>query len=166
MLNRLWPTLLLLLVTQSESSQATTITVTPGSRAILVQIGTAGGTIDKVTFNLTAANVGSGTPVVGTPSILINVAARDVVARTIQVVADSSAPLVNGASTLSFTNISWTASDSDIPAGTFSGAAGQMIVTFPVNFQLFNNHTFRYANTQVLQPGTYTGRITYTITMP
>ena len=167
MLNQVRLTLLLLpLSLFTHRGYATTITVAPGSRAILVQIGTAGGTIDKVTFTLTAANVGSGTPVVGTPGVLINVAARDTVARTIQVVADSSAPLVNGASTLSFNQISWTASDTDIPAGTFSGAAGQLIVTFPVNFQLFNTHTFRYANTQVLQPGTYTGRITYTITMP
>jgi hypothetical protein len=148
------------------SGYATTIGVIPGARALLVQIGTAGGTIDKVTFTLTAANVGNGTPVVGAPGILVNVAARDTVTRTVQVVVDSSAPLVNGASTLSFTNISWTASDADIPAGTFSGAAGQLIVTFPTNVQLYNTHTFSYANTQVLQPGTYTGRITYTITMP
>ena len=145
---------------------ATTFSIAPGARALLVQIGTAGGTIDRVTFTLTAANVGNGTPVVGTPAVLVNVAARDTVSRTVQVVADSSAPLTNGASTLSFTNISWTTSDGSIPAGTFSGGAGQLIVTFPTNFQLYNTHTFRYANTQVLQPGTYTGRITYTITMP
>jgi hypothetical protein len=145
---------------------ATTFTVAPGSRAILVQIGTAGATIDTVTFNLTAGNVGNGTPIVGTPGILVNVAARDTVTRTVQLVADSSTPLSNGAATLSFTSISWTASDGDIPAGTFSGAAGQLIVQFPTNFQLFNTHTFRYANSQILQPGTYAGRVRYTITMP
>lgn len=158
----LWLPLLLLW----GGANATTITVTPGSRALLVQIGTSGGTIDKVTFTLTAANVGNGVPVVGTPSILVNVAARDTVSRTVQLVADSSVPLSNGASTLPFSQISWTSSDGDIPAGTFSGAAGQLIVTFPTNFQMYNNHTFRYANTQVLQPGTYTGRVTYTVTMP
>jgi hypothetical protein len=150
----------------ARSGHAITLTVAPGARALLVQIGTAGGTIDKVTFTLTAANVGNGVPVVGVPGILVNVAARDTVTRTVQVVVDSSAPLVNGASTLSFTSISWTASDADIPSGTFSGAAGQLIMTFPTNVQLYNTHTFSYANTQVLQPGTYTGRVTYTITMP
>lgn len=147
-------------------AHATTFTVAPGSRALLVQIGSSGATIDTVTFTLTAANVGSGTPVVGTPGILVNVAARDTVTRTVQLVADSSVPLSNGASTLPFTQISWTASDADIPSGTFSGSAGQLIVQFPTNFQLFNTHTFRYANTQVLQPGTYTGRVRYTVTMP
>lgn len=150
----------------SADISATTITVTPGSRALLVQIGTAGATIDRVTFTLTAANAGNGTPVVGTPGILVNVAARDIVSRTVQLVADSSIPLSNGASTLPFTQISWTTSDASIPGGTFSGAAGQLIVQFQTNFQLFNTHTFRYANTQILQPGTYTGRITYTVTMP
>lgn len=150
----------------SCAAYATTISIAPGSRALLVQIGTSGGTIDRVTFNLTAANVGNGTPVVGTPTVLVNVAARDTVTRTVQLVVDSSVPLSNGASTLPFSHISWTTSDGSIPAGTFSGAAGQLIVSFPTNFQLYNNHTFRYANTQVLQPGTYSGRITYTVTMP
>ncbi len=150
----------------APGAHAVTFAIATGSRAISVQIGSAGGTIDKVTFNLTAANVGNGTPVVGTPAIQVIVAARDVVTRTIQVVADSSSPLVSGAATLPFTQISWTASDADIPSGTFSGAAGQMIVTFPTSFQLQNTHTFSYANTQVLQPGTYSGRVTYTITMP
>lgn len=147
-------------------SQATTFTIAPGSRALLVQIGSAGATIDTVTFTLTSANVGNGTPIAGTPGILVNVAARDTVTRTVQLVADSATPLSNGASTLSFTSISWTASDADIPSGTFSGASGQLIVQFRTNRQIFNTHTFRYANTQILQPGTYTGRITYTITMP
>lgn len=150
----------------ASSAQATTISVTPGSSALLVQIGTSGGTIDKVTFTLTAGNVGNGTPVVGTPSILVNVAARGPGSRSVQLVADSSVQMSNGASTLPFSQISWSASDADIPSGTFSGASGQLLVTFFANFQLFNIHTFQYANTQVLQPGTYTGRVTYTVSMP
>lgn len=149
-----------------QHSHAITFSIAPGSRALLVQIGTSGGTIDRVTFTLTAANVGDGTPVVGTPAVLVNVAARDTRTRTVQVVADSSVPLANGASTLSFSQISWTTSDASIPAGTFSGSPGQLIATFPTNVQMYNFHTFSYANTQILQPGTYTGRITYTITMP
>lgn len=159
-------TFVLVLAGLAATAQATTFTIAPGSRALLVQIGSAGATIDTVTFTLTSANAGNGTPIVGTPGILVNVAARDTVARTVQLVADSSTPLSNGASTLSFTNISWTASDADIPSGTFSGASGQLIVQFQTNRQIFNTHTFRYANTQILQPGTYTGRIRYTITMP
>jgi hypothetical protein len=161
---RFW--LLLPFLWAAQQNHATTISIAPGSRALLVQIGSGGGTINKVTFTLTAANVGNGVAVVGTPAILVNVAARDTVLRTVQLVVNSSVPLSNGASTLPFSQISWTTSDASIPAGTFSGAAGQLIVTFPTNFQLFNDHTFRYANTQVLQPGTYNGRVTYTVTMP
>jgi hypothetical protein len=150
----------------ATNAHAITFTISPGSRALLVQIGSAGGSIDTVNFALTAAGVGDGTPVTGTPAILVNVAARDTRNRTVQLVADSSVPLSNGASTLSFTTISWTASDSDIPSGAFNGSAGQLIVQFRTNRQIYNFHTFRYANTQILQPGTYGGRVTYTISMP
>lgn len=147
-------------------AHATTIVIAPGPRQVQVQIGSAGATIDKVTFSPAAANVGTGTPIVGVPSILVRVLARDTVARTVQLVADSSVPLINGASSVPFTTVSWTTSDADIGPGTFTGTAGQLIVQFPNNRQISNTHTFRYANTQILQPGTYTGRITYTVTMP
>lgn len=148
------------------AAHAFTLVIAPGPRLLLVQIGSAGAVIDKVTFSPAATNVGTGTPIVGAPAILVRVLARDTVPRVVQLVADSSVPLNNGASNVPFTTVSWTTSDADIAPGTFTGAAGQLILLFPNNRLISNTHTFRYANTQILQPGTYTGRVTYTVSMP
>ncbi len=126
------------------------------------------GVINTVTFTVTAANLGSGTPVTGAPVIRIHTEGRrgggpD---RTVTLTADSSAPLSNGAATIPFTQISWVASDADIPSGTFAGAAGQVLVSYTTSRQVCNNHTFSYANAQVVESGTYTGRVTYTLSMP
>lgn len=156
------------LVFSAYAAHAVTIVLADGPPLIFVQIGSGGATIDQVSFNVAVANVGNGTPVAGAPVILVAVAARATIggSRTAQLTANSVVPLVNGAATLPFASISWTASDADIPSGTFNGTAAQLLVQFQNSRLLFSNHTFSYANTLVLQAGTFTGRITYTVTMP
>jgi hypothetical protein len=125
-------------------------------------------TITTVTFNVGAAVLGTGVPVVGAPVIRVHTEGRRGFGpnRTVTLTVDSSTPLSNGPATISFNQISWTASDADIPSGTFSGGPGQVLVSYTTSRRVCNNHTFRYANAQVVDAGTYTGRVRYTLSMP
>lgn len=70
-----------------------------------------------------------------------------------------------------FTEISWTVSapgsglPNVIPAGTFNGST-QTLVTIAGNSYVENCHTYRYANSAVRAAGTYSGRVTYTLSAP
>lgn len=82
----------------------------------------------------------------------------------------SPASLTSGALTIPFTQISWTStalgdSTPDIPAGTFTGGT-LALRTIAANTWVENCHTFSYANTVVPGAGTYTGQVTYTLTLP
>lgn len=73
--------------------------------------------------------------------------------------------------TIPFTQISWTSSGNGdtgaepFPAGAFTGAA-QTIGTIARNRWSESCHTFSYANSATRAAGTYTGRVTYTLTAP
>jgi len=85
----------------------------------------------------------------------------------------SSPPsLVNATGdTIPISEISWTVAapgsgvPNVIPAGTFNGGS-QFLATIPANTYIENCHTFRYANSAVRAAGTYTARVTYTVTSP
>jgi len=89
------------------------------------------------------------------------------------VTATSPANLINGAGdTIPFTQISWTSSGNGdgaaaqpFPAGAFVGGV-QTIGTISRNQWAESCHTFSYANTSVRPAGTYTGRVTYTLSSP
>lgn len=73
--------------------------------------------------------------------------------------------------TIAFSQISWTASGNGdtgaqpIPAGTFQPGT-QVLANFPINSWRESCHSFRYANDAVVGAGTYTGRVTYTLSAP
>lgn len=83
------------------------------------------------------------------------------------------ASLVSGSGdAIAFSQISWTSSGNGdgsdaqpVPAGSFTGGA-QTLASFPSNTWRESCHSFRYANTQVVAAGTYTGRVTYTLSSP
>lgn len=86
--------------------------------------------------------------------------------------ATAPANLVSaGGDTIPFSQISWTSSGigdtgaQPFPAGTFTGAV-QTIGTIARNQWAESCHTFSYANAAVRPAGTYTGRVTYTLTAP
>ena len=86
--------------------------------------------------------------------------------------ATSPANLVNGTgNTIPFTQISWTSSGNGdsgaqpFPAGTFVGGV-QTIGTISRNQWAESCQTFSYANTGAVAAGTYTGRVTYTLSSP
>ena len=88
-------------------------------------------------------------------------------------IATSPQYLVNAAGDrIPFSEISWTSADNrnrggpnTFPAGNFSGGA-QAIGSVKRNRWGENCHTFTYRNTLVVPGGTYTGRVTYTLSTP
>jgi len=80
------------------------------------------------------------------------------------------ANLTSGGDTLPFSQISWTMSGNgdatyQFPNGAFSGGT-QTLATFPANTWKEQCMTFTYANSAVRAAGTYTGRATYTLSLP
>lgn len=80
------------------------------------------------------------------------------------------ANLTNGTSTIPFNQISWVMSGNgdtvfQFPNGTFSGGT-QTLATFPANTWKEQCMTFTFANSSVAAAGTYTGRATYTLSLP
>ena len=73
--------------------------------------------------------------------------------------------------TIPFSEIGWTVSAAGSPspnvirAGTFTPGT-QALATVPANTYIENCHSFRFANTSVRAAGTYTARVTYTMSSP
>jgi hypothetical protein len=87
--------------------------------------------------------------------------------------ASVPATLVNaGGRTIPFSQISWTSAGNGdtgaqpFPAGTFVNGGTQAIGTISRNQWAESCHTFAYANSAVVAAGTFTGRVTYTLSAP
>lgn len=87
--------------------------------------------------------------------------------------ANVPAALVSGGgNTIPFSQISWTSSGNGdtgaqpFPAGTFINGGTQTIGTIARNQWAESCHTFSYANAATVAAGTYTGRVTYTLSAP
>jgi len=83
----------------------------------------------------------------------------------------SPANLVSGANTLPFSTISWVSggngdATATIPSGTFAGGTTQTILSVTRNTWFESCLQFQYANSAVFPAGTYTNRVTYTLTAP
>ena len=139
---------------------------------VRIRVGAQTG-VTTVTHNVPATQIGDGTPIEGAPaSVLIEASARRATAQAAGqtyfiISVDSSTPLSNGTSTISFTNISWTAQDGDIPSGNFNGSPAQVLLEPTRARRLVRDwHTFYYNNTQIVPYGTYTGSVIYTVSIP
>lgn len=185
---------LLLCLVASEALAVFTFTPLIAFRRITLRVGSAGGTIDTVTFNVTGANISpSPTPVTGVASgpatspaggVEVNMSAElpspgNQTQITLNV--DSSAGLTCvggtgcGSTVIPFTTISWTSANRDttypgldIGPGTFTGGT-QSLVNFFVtggSINMSNVLTFTYNNATIYPAGQYTGRVVYTAAMP
>lgn len=82
------------------------------------------------------------------------------------------AGLLNAAAdVIPFSTISWTSSGigdatATIPAGTFTGAANQFLLSIARNQWFESCLTFTYSNAAAYAAGTFNGRATYTLTAP
>jgi hypothetical protein len=173
------------------SAHAATVVIGSGGGRLILQIGSTGGGVNQVNFSVPGANVGNGVAVTSTNvtpasptcpgnTVLIDIQARSQNSnpRTATLSVNSSIPLTSGGSTIPFSQFAWTASTpgggpngclnapSTIPSGAFSGGAGQPLVSINTSQRACICAQFRYLNQSVVSAGTYTGRVTYTLSMP
>ena len=148
--------------------------------------------VNLVSVTIPAANLGNGTAAMITNSTVANSAydgrAFCTIPTEVYVAGFHRAAAPNGfaaltasvpanltnvdGSTIPFDQISWVSGPINdptpaIPSGTFAaGAMTQLIYSMPESRWIESCLRFNYANTQQVQAGTYTGRVTYTLTAP
>lgn len=206
------PALFAALLLLPLAGSAYVVTITAGTRAIYLQVGTgtmtggnfnAGGTpgnnatVNNVTVTVPAGSLGAGTQPMTTNSAVTNspydgfaFCPVTAPARWVYVggyyrrpagggggggsatlTVTSPANLVSGADTIPFNTISWVGGGSgDNPAtiasGTFAGGSTQLLLNVASNTWFEGCLQFNYANAAILPAGTYTNRVTYTLTAP
>lgn len=168
-----------------------TVSIGNGGGRLILQIGSANATINQVNFSVAGGSVGNGVAVVSTnvtpasPTCPVNTVLIDAQARsqnnlprTATLSVDSSVPLTTGTFTIPFSQFSWTSttpggggngclnSPVTIPSGTFTGAAGQSLISIDTSSRACVCAQFSYRNQNVVSAGTYTGAVTYTLAMP
>lgn len=170
------------------TAAALSFNIPNGAPQAYLRVGATGATESTVSFAVTAANAGAG-PIDGTvvasagsfaaetsnfpacPANHVRIVARgrwwlsNLVTGTLTV--NSSGGMNSGGNTIPFSKISWISdSASDIPSGSFSGAAAQVLDSFPNSQEIGACHRFRFANDTIYPPGTYVGTVTYTLALP
>lgn len=135
---------------------------------LYLQIGTVGATIDVVSCTL--ADIPGTGAVAMTPNganpVPVRVAALVGAAAAVRLLANSSTALSNGAGgNIPFDQISWAAGGA-FSAGTFNNGAAQVLDAFAGSGNRTGTYTFSYANANYYDTGTYTGRVTYTLSSP
>jgi hypothetical protein len=173
-----------------DAANALTFVIANGTPQIYLRIGRTGGTASVVSFTVTGANGGNGTPIAGTvpanagaasaaetpnfavcPGNYVRIVARARstagTPRTATLTVNSTAGIVSGANTIPFTQFDWISDDAaDLPAGTFTGAPSQPLTSFTTSREVGACHQFRFLNTQVYPAGTYAGNLIYNLQMP
>jgi hypothetical protein len=137
------------------------ITIPP---ILFLQVGQTGATIDTIDFTLT--DLPGGGPVDGDPRG-IPVRAVGVIppGQTVTLTADSATPLSNGTQVIPFSTISWRATG-DFPAGGFNDRTNQKIGQWTGSGDRAGTYTFNYRQADYYPPGTYVGRVVYTLSTP
>lgn len=183
-----------------HTASAWSLQINGASTRVFLHVGTGtadanNNTVDRVTANLSVAQLLSGAPqamtnsggqsrslsgdnfaTCPTPSsqVLIGASYRRNGNSQQQARLSVTAPanLVSAAGdTIPISEISWTVSAPGspvpgiIPAGTFV-AGQQQLATVPPNTFIENCHSFRYANSAIRAAGTYDGTVTYTLSAP
>ena len=147
--------------------------------------------VNRVSVTIPAANLGAGTRAMTTDSTVTaspydgfafcTVPAQVYVGgfyrtpgtganATLSVTAPAS--LINGSGdTIPFNTVSWISGGANdatptIPSGTFVGGASQVLLSVTRNTWFESCLQFNYANTLLVGSGTFTGRVSYTLTAP
>ncbi|HXS52899.1 MAG TPA: hypothetical protein VN782_10245 [Usitatibacter sp.] len=182
---------LLLALLASTAVHAATVVIGSGGGRLILQIGGTNATINTVNFSVPGTGVGDGTAVTSTNvtpadptcpanSVLIDIQARsqNSAPRTATLSVDSSTPLTSGGFTIPFSQVAWSSSTpgggpngclnspTTIPSGTFAGAAGQSLISITTSQRACVCARFQYLNQSIVSAGTYTGAVTYTLSMP
>jgi len=140
---------------------------------ITIRVGSGGGNVNQVSFTVPANQVGNDTAVAGSNRIRVEARIQATAANPLTgyLTIDSfTNPLTNDSpssnATIPFSEISWTASDGDIPGGVYQEEVDQPLVSFQSSQRYRDFHTFSYANSEVIESGTYEGRVIYTWAVP
>jgi hypothetical protein len=142
------------------------VAINPPVGAVILRINFAG--TPTITFNVTAAQMGNGTPVAGTPTLEFEMSIQRAGPTDLTATMTATAPaaLFSGANQIPITNISWTsaaiagapAGTTLIPNGSFVAGPQTIVSTTTTaggNFYAGGNLTFYFANTTVYTQGTY-----------
>lgn len=143
-------------------------------RFLQFQVGTAGGTIDVVTFNVPAASVGAGGAGIAGVSSGGAVTVRANTGQVTITPTTNAGGLGNGGGQfINFNTIATTSSDVNVPAPALVNGAGVGALTVLSAAPVTNRTatwTYNYNNVAIPNPGTYgaggTGRVTYTAATP
>jgi len=144
---------------------------------IKIRVGSGGNNTSTVSFTLDPGQLGNGTPIASSSGpIRIQLEIRSTAANPLActLTVDSlSDPLKNTASstTIPFSEISWTADEELIPSGIFQETMDQYIIdsqslTNNPTFRVRDRLTFSYANSSMIEAGSYEGGVVYTWAAP
>jgi hypothetical protein len=191
-----WAVLLLAAGTMLPAGAVITYFSGSGQRSISLRVGSNNTSVNCVTFNVTGTNVApNATPVTGTPGcgapattpsggieFSLTANRRSTSGDVVHLTVDSSAGMSCtgggcGSTIVPFTTVSWTSQNRDgsmldIPNGSFTGGASQTILNI-ANGQggtdsvtVTNVLIFSYGNATLYPAGSYSGRVTFTATVP
>lgn len=138
-------------------------------RVLFLGVGTGAtgfadnGTIDTLTYNVAATDVGSGTDT-ATQGVAVRVLGNS--GQITIAAAGSGTGLSNGTDTIPWTEILATSSDAtnlDVPA---AGGTSAPLLNGTKWTDRSATWNYAYSNSTLAAPGTYTGQMTYTATTP
>jgi hypothetical protein len=150
-------------------------------RMIFLRVGTGvnfadalgGANIDRVDFNLTAADIGSATAVAGAAGqgpypVAVRVLGNG---GNISLTALGTAGgLSNGVQTIAWTEIAPTSSNAaGLPHPAIGNGVAGAVTSLPATAGVVNqtaNWSFSYNNTNAMAAGTYNGQVVYTAALP
>lgn len=136
---------------------------------VSLRVGSAGNTIDTITFSPSATVVGNGVSQAGTGGDLANGTVTVRVAGNngdITLGATAGANLVSGTDTIPWSEITVTPAGGAPAHPAVNGGTVTLGATNKVVNITAGDWTYAYANTNVVAAGTYTGQVTYTATVP
>jgi len=153
------------------ASEAVTFNIRNNAKSqITIRVGAGGKNVSTVEFTVPVTELGNGTPLTSSTPIEIRLAIRGTAGNPVTGIlsADSfTHPLTNSnGNTLPFSDISWVASNGNIPSGAFNEDTKQILATFQGPGHVIDNLIFSYANTRGTAAGTYNGSVVYTWAAP
>lgn len=177
-----------------DASAVLTLVPTATPRKIIMQVGSAGSTVNNVTFNVTGANISpnpvavTGVPSADTPASSptggteVSLTTTNEAGKVyMNLTVDSSTGLICqstscGGTVIPFNTISWTSYNHgtayqtlDIQDGTFTGSSSQPLALRTMTntgIKITNVLIFRYNNTTLYPAGQYKGTVRYTAAIP
>lgn len=151
---------------QGPPASAAWVNINPPPGQVILRINYTG--TPTVTFNLTAAQVGNGTAVAGTPALEFEMSVQRAGGTDVTATMTATAPanLSSGSNQIPISDISWTSAAiagapggiTLIPSGSFVAGANTIVTVTTAgggNYNAGGALTFYFANTTVYPQGAY-----------